>query len=215
MSDAFYDMLVALGRPAFWTSSRPTVLNAVATERPGAYLLAANHTSPYDIPILMRHCRRRIDFVSITEVFKNPFTAWLYGNMNAFPLERSRPDSPAVRTILDRLSHGRVVGMFPEGGFRVGEASVVHSRKIRPGIGRIAVLADVPIVPCMIVGSEQYREFASWLPLRRTTYAVAFGGMIAPNATAEAIETQLIEAFVELHTSLSCVQAYEGGLTKE
>ena len=203
MSDAFYRTLVTLGRPAFWASSRPTVVNAVATARPGAFLLAANHTCEYDIPILMRHCRRRVDFVSITEVFRNSFTAWLYGNMNAFPLERSRPDSPAVRTILDRLSRGRVVGMFPEGGFRTGEASVVHSRRIRPGIGRIAVLADVPIVPCVIVGSEQYRRFNSWLPFRQTRYAVAFGEMISPNAPATTIEAELIESFVRLHDSLS------------
>ena len=205
MSDAFYRTLLVLGRPAFWTSSRPTVLNAAATARPGAFILAANHTSPYDVPILMLHCRRRIDFVSITEVFCNPFTAWLYGNMNAFPLERSRPDLPAVRTILDRLSRGRVIGMFPEGGFRVGEASVIHSRKIRSGIGRIAVLADVPIIPCIIIGSERYSRFTSWLPLRRTKYAVAFGEMIAPNATAEEIEAKLIDAFVALHTQLQAV----------
>lgn len=199
MSDPFYDALTRLGRPAFWVSSRPIVVHADVTDRPGAYLLAANHTSAYDIPILMRHCRRRIDFVSIAEVFRNPFTAWLYGNMNAFPLERSRPDSPAVRTILDRLRAGRVVGVFPEGGFRTGEASVVHSRRIRPGIGRLALLANVPIVPCVIVDSAAYRRFTSWLPLRRTRYRIAFGEAISPKGTAEAIETRLVDAFVELH----------------
>ena len=37
----------------------------------GAFILAANHASPYDIPLLMRHVPRNIDFVSITEVFRN------------------------------------------------------------------------------------------------------------------------------------------------
>jgi 1-acyl-sn-glycerol-3-phosphate acyltransferase len=198
VSDGFYDALTMLGRPAFWVSSRPTVLNAAVTDRVGAYILAANHTSPYDIPILMRHCRRRIDFVSITEVFRNPFTAWLYGNMNAFPLDRSRPDAPTVRTVLDRLRSGRVIGMFPEGGFRHGAASVVHSRKIRPGIGRLALLANVPIVPCVIAGSERYGRPASWLPLRATRYGVAFGEAIEPAGTAEQIEERLIDTFVEL-----------------
>jgi 1-acyl-sn-glycerol-3-phosphate acyltransferase len=199
MSDGFYRTLVRLGRPAFWSSSRPTVINAGITNRPGPFLLAANHTSPYDIPILMRHCHRRIDFVSITEVFRNPFTAWLYGNMNAFPLERSRPDAPAVRTILDRLERGRVVGMFPEGGFRRGEASVVHSRQIRPGIGRIAMLATVPIIPCAIIGSEQYSRPTSWLPLRRVRYGVAFGEAIEPSDDAE---ERLVDALVNLHRTL-------------
>ena len=207
MSDAFYRTLLALGRPAFFVSGSAHVVNAEATDRPGAYILAANHTSEYDIPFLMLHCRRRIDFVSITEVFKHRFAAWLYGNMNAFPLERSRPDSPAVRTILDRLRRGRVIGMFPEGGFRVGEASVVHSRKIRSGIGRIALLAKVPIVPCVIVGSERYRRVAAWLPIRRTKYAVAFGKPIEASGTAEEIETRLVEALVALHGELRHVDA--------
>ena len=202
MSDAFYRTLRLLGRPAFWVSSLPRVINATATDRPGAFILAANHTSEYDIPVLMRHCRRRIDFVSISEVFAGRFTAWLYGNMNAFPLDRSRPDSPAVRTILDRLRRGRVVGMFPEGGFRSGEASVVHSRRIRPGIGRIALLANVPIVPCVIVGSERYRRVAAWLPLRRTHYGVAFGEAIEAAGTAEDIEARLVQELATLHRSL-------------
>ena len=210
MSDAFYRTLRLLGRPAFFVSSVPHVVNAAATDRPGPFILAANHTSEYDIPVLMRHCRRRIDFVSITEVFARPFTAWLYGNMNAFPLDRSRPDSPAVRTILDRLRRGRVIGMFPEGGFRVGEASVVRSRRIRPGIGRIALLANVPIVPCVIVGAEQYRRVAAWLPLKRTRYGVAFGEAIEATGTADEIERRLVDALVAMHGPLSRAPAGEG-----
>lgn len=202
MSDLFYDTLVLLGRHPFWVSSRPTVLNAGVTNRVGPFILAANHTSPYDIPILMRHCRRRIDFVSIREVFRHPFTRWLYGNMNAFPLERARPDSPAVRTILDRLGRGRVVGMFPEGGFRRGEASVIHSRIIRPGIGRLAKIANVPIVPCAIIGSENYGHPMSWLPLRRTRYGIAFGDPILPEADTDRIEARLIDAIIACYAEL-------------
>src|SRR4051794_12787212 len=99
-------------------SSTPTVLNAEVTRRAGPYILAANHQTPYDVPLLMRHTARNVDFVSIVEVFKNPFIHWFYGSMNAFPLDRSKPDAPTIRVILDRLSRGRVVGMFPEGRLR-------------------------------------------------------------------------------------------------
>ena len=202
MSDAFYNALWCAGYPAFWTTSRPTVLNADVTRRPGPYLLASTHESPYDVPLLMRHVARNIDFVSITEVFQNPLVAWLYGSMNAFPLDRSRPDAKTIRVILDRLERGRVVGMLPEGRMQRGEKSVIHTRRIRPGIGRLARLAGVPIIPVAIVNSPAYGRATSWLPLRRIRYGVAFGEPIAPGGEPSEIEAHVVDAMVDLHRRL-------------
>ncbi|MFA6043857.1 MAG: lysophospholipid acyltransferase family protein, partial [Phycisphaerales bacterium] len=148
MSDLFYKAVRLIGTPAFWVSATPVVIGTSHMPSHGRCLLAATHQSPYDVPLLIRHTTRLLDFVSITEVFRNPLVAWFYGSLNAFPLDRSRPDSGAVRTILDRLERGRAVAMFPEGGFRRGTDSVVHSRRIRPGIGRIAHMTGAPVIPC-------------------------------------------------------------------
>ncbi len=199
MSDLFYKALLTIGYPIFWVTSRPIVIGTEQTRRDGAYIVAATHSSPYDIPLLMLHSRRRLDFVSSREVFAHPFMRWLYGSMNAFPLDRSKPDPLTVRIILDRLHRGRVVAMFPEGGFRKGQDSVVYSRKIRPGIGRIALLANVPIIPAVIVNSGAYSRFLSWLPLMRTRYGIIYGEPITPNGEPEQIESQLVDAFVRMH----------------
>ena len=179
------------------------VIGAEHTRRDGPFILAATHQSPYDIPLLMRHCARPLDFVSIVEVFKNPFVAWFYGSMNAFPLDRSRRDPATVRVILDRLSKGRAVAMFPEGGFRRGADSVVHSRRIKPGIGRLAQLAGVPVIPCVIVNSIAYSRVISWLPIGRTKYAIAFAAPLLPTDDPAALEVRLIDAFVDLHAMLT------------
>ena len=114
MSDLFHQAVRGLGRHAFWVSSSPIVIGAEHTRRDGGYLLAAgNHQSPYDIPLLMRHCARNIDFLSISEVFSNAIVAWFYRSMNAFPLDRSRRDPATVLTIVRRLQRGRVLCMFP------------------------------------------------------------------------------------------------------
>jgi 1-acyl-sn-glycerol-3-phosphate acyltransferase len=202
VSDLFYDAVRALGYPAFWLSSSPLTIDTHHVRREGGFILAATHASPYDIPLLIRHVKRRLDFVSIVEVFRNPFVAWFYGSMNAFPLDRSRRDEKTVRIILDRLRRGRVVAMFPEGGFRRGEDSVVHTRRIRPGIGRLARLANVPVVPCVIVNSQAYSKVVSWLPLFRTRYGIIFGCAIEPTREPHQIEQRLIDAFVSLHGAL-------------
>lgn len=203
MSDAFYNFLWCIGSPAFIVSGRPTVINAAVTRRDGACIIASNHQSPYDVPLIIRHAARNVDFVSIVEVFRHKFLGWFYGSMNAFPIDRSRPDSPTIRIILDRLSRGRVIGMFPEGRFRKGPDSVIHTGIIRPGIGRIANLAAAPVIPCVVVGSEQYSRFTSWLPLRRTRYAVAFGEPIDPKLPPDEIEKQLVVAMQTLHRRLA------------
>jgi 1-acyl-sn-glycerol-3-phosphate acyltransferase len=211
VADLFYTLLRAYGYPVFWLTSRPTVLHAdcLRSLRRGPFILAANHQSPFDIPILMRHCPRPLDFVSITEVFSaHRLIAWLYGSMNAFPLDRSRPDAPTVRTIFDRLRKGRAVVMFPEGRLTPLDRSVVHGGTIRPGIGRIARAAAVPILPVAIANSEAYSQPRAWLPLRQTRYGVNIGQPILPPANTDArqaahdLEDQLIAALTHLHAEL-------------
>jgi 1-acyl-sn-glycerol-3-phosphate acyltransferase len=203
MSDAFYNVVWTVCAPAFLVSGSPTVIGIEHTRRDGAFILAANHQCAYDVPLLMLHVRRKIDFVSIVEVFRKPLVGWFYGSLNAFPLDRSKPDSPTVRVILDRLTRGRVVGMFPEGRFRTGAASMVHTRQIKPGIARIAQLAGVPIVPCAIIGSPAYSKFKSWLPRKRTRYGLAFGKPIRPEGEPSSIELKLSDAIASLHGELA------------
>src|SRR5688572_14425853 len=172
MSDAFYSLVRTFGSHPFWLSGSSTIIGVEKTARTGPFILASNHESPFDVPLLIRHSLRHIDFVSIGEVFQNKFVAWFYGSMNAFPLDRSRPDPKTLRVVLERLERGRVVGMFPEGRLCPGERSLVHTRKIRPGIGRLANLARVPILPAFVLNSGAYLRLAGWLPFRQTRYGI-------------------------------------------
>jgi 1-acyl-sn-glycerol-3-phosphate acyltransferase len=215
MSDAFYQVVRFAGRHVFWASSSPVVSHADRTRRAGAFVLASNHTSPYDVPLLMRHTARNLDFVSIVEVFRKPLVGRFYGAMNAFPLDRSRPDGPTVRVILDRLARGRAVAMFPEGGIRRDEDSIVRGGQMRPGIGRLAMLANVPILPAVVIGSGRYSRFTSWLPIRRTRYGVIYGEPLIARPdlpkteAAEDLEVRLRKAFVALHQELTAALAYK------
>jgi 1-acyl-sn-glycerol-3-phosphate acyltransferase len=162
----------------------------------------ATHQSPYDIPLLIRHIPRLLDFVSSADLFRNPIVASLYRLLNAFPLDRTRSDPTTVRTIVKRLQQGRVVAMFPEGGIRAGEDSVVNSHRIKAGVGRIARLSGAPVVPCVIVDSAAYSRPRRWLPIKRTRYGIIAGPPIVPHLTAEKIESMIIDSFVSLHRTL-------------
>lgn len=216
MSDLYYDIVYGIGTSIFWTCSRPLVLHREQGDRQGAFILAATHLTPFDVPMLIRHTPRRLDFVSIVEVFRNPFVAWFYGNMNAFPLDRSKPDSPTVRTILDRLKRGRAVAMFPEGGIRTLEKSVLSGGRMRPGVGRLAQMANVPVVPAVVLGAAGFSRVSAWMPHRGTRYGVIYGEAISLQPELDKVEaTQVMEerlrvAFCSLYTELQAAMKGDG-----
>jgi 1-acyl-sn-glycerol-3-phosphate acyltransferase len=204
LSDWFYNVVWYTFWPAFGVSSSPIVLHPERPRREGAYLLAANHLSPFDVACLIKESGRKLDFVSITEVFKNPFMAWFYGNMNAFPLDRSRVDAGTTRIILDRLRRGRAVGIFPEGSIRTEENSVLNGGRIKPGVIRLAKLANVPIIPAVVLGTSAYRRVLSWAPLRRVRYGINYGEPIdlSKSSDIDDLQSQLLAAYRSLHVEL-------------
>lgn len=208
MSDFFYNLIWTAGWPVFKITGDPVVMGQRHTSRRGGYILACNHRSPFDIPLLMASARRTLDFVSITEVFAVPMVGWFYGHMNAFPLDRSRRDSPTVRIILDRLARGRVVAMFPEGRIRKENESVLNGGGIRSGVGRLAAMAQAPIVPAVLINSVAYLDWRNWLPHTRISWGVAFGDPLFPRqdletaAAGQEIESRLVQAMQQLHRQL-------------
>jgi 1-acyl-sn-glycerol-3-phosphate acyltransferase len=204
VSDWFYNVVFYACLPAFTVSSSPVVLHADRAKRAGAYLLASNHLSPLDVPCLMKETPRLLDFVSTVEVFRNPLIAWFYGKMNAFPLDRGRVDTGTTRTILDRLRRGRVVALFPEGRIRDEKDSVINGGHFKPGVLRLARIANVPIIPVVVIGTSGYHRITNWLPLRRTRYGVNYGHAIEPNPGDDTgiLEGQLRAAYQSLHAEL-------------
>lgn len=201
LGDTFHKVIVFTFRLPFWVSSRPVHLHVRRIPKNGPFILASSHLSPFDVPALMRSSTRRLDFVSTTEIFRNKFIAWFYGNMGTFPIDRSRSDPKTVRVIIDRLARGRVVAIFPEGRIRTESESVVCGGRMRPTIARLAKLANVPIVPAAVCGSDAYLRATSWLPLRRVRYGVIYGEPIVVDNEAEG-ERQLAEAFQHLYAEL-------------
>jgi 1-acyl-sn-glycerol-3-phosphate acyltransferase len=170
----------------------------------GAWILAANHISHFDPPLLSIASRGKIDWMGMAELFQQPlFAAWLRG-VDAFPVDRERLDRAAVRTALGRLRAGHAVGMFPEGGIRDGARSVLEGAPMRPGVAGLSQMTGAPVVPCVIMGSDRiYNLPRFWRPGRRVPVWIAFGQpLTAPDGgRAEAraeLEARIGKALQEL-----------------
>ena len=185
MSERFYKAVRFIGGRIFAHASSPRVLHVERAARPGAYLLAANHVSPYDAPLLIAATPRAIYWLSIVEIFQNPFIRWFLRGIGAEPLDRTKVDTRTVRAIVRHLRQGRVVGIFPEGGVREGAASVLSGGAIHEGVCKLAQLAEVPVVPCVVLGGDKFSQWTCWLPGARTRWAVTYGEAIFPPKTAK------------------------------
>lgn len=182
MNEWFYRAMREAGGGVFRLASDARVLHSERAARAGSYILAANHTSPYDPALLIAATPRIIHWLSVVELFRNPLIGQFLRALGAEPLDRSRVDLQTLRAVLRHLHSGRVVGIFPEGGVKTDGHSVLANGTLHTGVCRLAHLANVPVLPCAIVGSGKFACWTSWLPAARTRWAVAFGDPIFPVA---------------------------------
>ncbi|NJK91308.1 MAG: 1-acyl-sn-glycerol-3-phosphate acyltransferase [Blastochloris sp.] len=127
----------------------------------GPFLLACNHISHFDPPVIGALCPVKLDFMAMADLFQHPVAAFFFKMVDTFPVQRGRPDHQALRVALDRLEKGRRVCVFPEGGLRSGEASVLNGQALKAGTAVMADRAQVPVLPLLILGTDRFYSW-SW-----------------------------------------------------
>jgi 1-acyl-sn-glycerol-3-phosphate acyltransferase len=192
----------------FGCVTRIAVLHREKGNMPGPFILAANHISHFDPPVIATIVHRKVDWMAMSEFFPIPVLGRILQAVECFPADRYRADRGTIRTAIDRLKRGRIVGMFPEGGIRDGTRSVLEGAALRPGVSTLAHMAGVAIVPCVILGTDRLYARSSWLPFRRTPIWIGFGDPIrhAPamerSVTRARAEQALAVAFQDLYAEM-------------
>jgi 1-acyl-sn-glycerol-3-phosphate acyltransferase len=127
----------------------------------GGCVLAANHTSnldpwPLGLPLWPR---RQLYFMAKVELF-NPVLAPMLRAAGAFPVRRGEQDVQAIETAVRLCRAGEIVAMFPEGTRRSKGLRKKFTARPRAGSARIALAADVPLVPVAIKGTDRISRLA-------------------------------------------------------
>jgi 1-acyl-sn-glycerol-3-phosphate acyltransferase len=115
----------------------------------GPYIIAANHLSWTDIPLVPMYLPGKVVYMAKEESFHGTF-GWLSRFLGAFPVKRGEGDRQALKAANEQLKRGKVLIIFPEGT----RSKIQEMAKGHAGLGMIALRANVPIIPVAIWGSE-------------------------------------------------------------
>jgi 1-acyl-sn-glycerol-3-phosphate acyltransferase len=137
----------------------------------GPAVLAANHDSLLDIPMLVLASPRPVWFMAKEELYRSWPAAWFFHVLGGFPVRRGGHDVAAVRAALEVLRRGFLLGMYPE-STRTPELLPFY-----PGAGWAAVATGSPLIPVGIRGTLDSLPRGARIPWR-SRVSVTFGDPI-------------------------------------
>jgi 1-acyl-sn-glycerol-3-phosphate acyltransferase len=119
----------------------------------GPAIMAANHQSYLDPPLVGITCRNELYYLARKTLFEKKLLGPVISRVNALPVDLSRGDLSALRAVMNLLKEGHRTVIFPEGT----RSLTGQIQQARPGIGLIVAKTLAPVVPMRIFGS-----FEAW-----------------------------------------------------
>jgi len=164
----FYFLAGIVTGPPVWLVFRLRASGKENIPREGGFVLSANHLSNLDpwalgFPLFPR---RQLRFMAKSELFDSPLKPVVKA-AGAFRVRRGEGDAAAITTAVELAREGEVVVIFPEGTRRKKGLVKRHEARPHTGAVRVALGAEVPLVPAAIKGTDRLSRLG---PLR-----VAYG----------------------------------------
>ncbi len=83
--------------------------------RSGAAIIAANHASFFDPPVISISCPQEVHFLARDSLFRIPILGRIIRGLNSHPVARGSSDAQTFRQLIQLLQKGKKVILFPEG----------------------------------------------------------------------------------------------------
>jgi 1-acyl-sn-glycerol-3-phosphate acyltransferase len=169
----------------------------------GGCVLACNHVSSLDPWVLGMPLwpQRFLRFMAKSELYWPPLS-YVLNRVGAFPVRRGQRDVQAIETAVQLARDGHVVAMFPEGTRRTKGLVKRFEARPRSGAARIALEADVPLVPAAVKGTDRLLRLGRLSVVYGTPVEIEdLRGRDVAEAALEATE-RLMSRIAELEASL-------------
>lgn len=138
----------------------------------GGVIVAANHGSFWDPPVLGIVLPRPLRYMTRASFFRVPLFGALIRSLGAFPVRKGTADLAGMRAAEAVLARGEVLLVFPEGG-RMKDGRL---HPALPGLGLIVARTRAPVVPVYVSGTNRIRRCM----VRREKVRVTVGAILPP-----------------------------------
>jgi len=140
-------------RCSFATYFHWKVFNAERVPMTGPAILASNHASFLDPPLVGSGVKRDINYLARKSLFEKPLIGWILRKVNAVPVDRDGGGAAGLKAIMDRLRDGGAIILFPEGT----RSQDGKFQPARSGIGLTVIKSEAPVIPVRVFGT-----FEAW-----------------------------------------------------
>jgi 1-acyl-sn-glycerol-3-phosphate acyltransferase len=135
--------------PLLRAYSRLRIRGAENVPRSGPLVIAANHRSMLDIPLMVVASPRPVLFMAKRELFGDPVRARLWIEWGGFPVRREIADIRSLDMALAVLERGEALVLYPEGT----RSKTAKMLPYLEGAAWLALRVGAPIVPAGVIGT--------------------------------------------------------------
>jgi 1-acyl-sn-glycerol-3-phosphate acyltransferase len=147
------------------------VYNAERVPTRGPVILASNHASFVDPPLVGAGLKRQINYLARENLFRFPVLGWILHQWQVVPVDREGGGAKGLKMILDRLLAGGAIILFPE-GTRTRDGKLQPARS---GIGLTVIKSNAPVVPVRVFGTFEAYNRHMRLPRPFHSLTVKYG----------------------------------------
>ena len=153
----------------------------------GSFLLAANHISRMDAPVLISLPLRPDITAFMADKYQNHwFFGWFGRTMKFIFIDRSKADFSAFRDAIEVMKNGIPLAIAPE-GTRSPTGRMLEGK---PGVILLAIKTGAPCIPAAVTGTDKILK--GIFTLRRPTIKISFGHpLVIPPLEREERDRQL------------------------
>ena len=141
----------------------------------GPAIIAANHLSFIDSPLLMTELGRPVTFLGKAEYLGGRMTRTVFPRDGMIPVDRTgRSVAWSLGIAQERLEAGELIGIFPEGSR--SRSGLLHRGHV--GAAHLALRTGAPIIPVGIIGSAAAMPVGNKLPVHKGRIIIRIGSQI-------------------------------------
>jgi 1-acyl-sn-glycerol-3-phosphate acyltransferase len=157
MNKALYDAAKYSFWAFFGTVWRMRVYGGENVPKSGPVIVASNHVSYFDPPVLGTASPRRLSYMAKEQLFGIPVLGPAIRAVGAYPVDREGSATAAIKRSVEVLRAGGAIGIFPE-----GTRNIAGTNEARGGVALLASLGKAPVVPARLVGTGEAKRLAQF-----------------------------------------------------